>query len=149
MLFVAFDAEELGLRGARAFVDAPPILKEAIDIDVNLDMVGRNDAGELYVSGTYQNPALLPLVEKIAEDAPVKLIPGHDRPGGRPSDDWTSASDHGPFNDAGIPYLYFGVEDHADYHRPTDDVERMQPDFHARAVETVRRVLEALDARGR
>lgn len=147
MLFVAFDAEELGLRGARAFLESPPIPKDAIVQNVNLDMVGRNDAGELYVAGTAHYPDLLPLVEQVAAAAPVTLIPGHDRPGGGPSYDWTRASDHGPFHEAGIPFLYFGVEDHPDYHRPTDDVAGIQPDFHAAAVETLRRVLELLDAR--
>lgn len=147
MLFVAFDAEELGLRGARAFLESPPVPPAAIALNVNLDMVGRNDAGELYVAGTAHYPELLPLVERVAGEAPVTLIPGHDRPGGSPSDDWTRASDHGPFHDAGIAFLYFGVEDHADYHRSTDDVAGIQPSFHARAVETVRRVIEAVDAK--
>jgi hypothetical protein len=75
----------------------------------------------------------------------VRLLRGHDRPGARPSDDWTEASDHGPFHQVGIPFLYFGEEDHPDYHRPTDDIERIQSDFHAGAVETVRRTIEALD----
>jgi Zn-dependent M28 family amino/carboxypeptidase len=145
ILFIAFDAEELGLRGARAFVDAPPFAREAIIINVNLDMIGRNDARELYVAGTAHYPALAPLVDSIAAAAPVRLLRGHDRPGARPSDDWTEASDHGPFHQVGIPFLYFGEEDHPDYHRPTDDIERIQSDFHAGAVETVRRTIEALD----
>jgi Zn-dependent M28 family amino/carboxypeptidase len=145
ILFIAFDAEELGLRGARAFVQNPPVAREAIAINVNLDMIGRNDSRELYVAGTAHYPSLTPLVDSIAAAAPVRLLRGHDRPGSKPSDDWTQASDHGPFHQVGIPFLYFGVEDHADYHRPTDDFERIQTDFHHDAVETVRRTIEALD----
>jgi Zn-dependent M28 family amino/carboxypeptidase len=145
ILFVAFDAEELGLRGASAFVDAPPVARDAIAINVNMDMIGRNVAGELYVAGTAHYPPLAPLVDSIAVDAPVRLLRGHDRPGSNPSDDWTDASDHGPFHRVGIPFLYFGEEDHPDYHRATDDSERIQAAFHANAVETVRRTIEALD----
>ncbi len=145
MLFVAFDAEELGLRGARAFVDSPPVSLDRVVVTVNLDMIGRNDAGELYVAGTAHYAELEPIIDAITPVAPVKLLKGHDRPSARPTDDWTSASDHGAFHAVGIPFLYFGVEDHADYHRPTDDAERIQPEFHANAVETVRRVLERID----
>jgi Zn-dependent M28 family amino/carboxypeptidase len=147
LLFIAFDAEELGLRGARAFIADPPIPLGSVALNVNLDMVGRNAAGELYVAGPAHNPALEPLIDQVAASAPVTLIKGHDRPGGRPSDDWTTASDHGPFHLAGIAFLYFGVEDHPDYHRATDDFERIDGSFHARAVETVRRVIAAADAR--
>lgn len=146
LIFAAFDAEEHGLRGARAFVAGLPVPKEAIALNVNMDMVGRIDAGELYVAGTYHYPELLPFVERVASEAEVKLIPGHDRPDGSSGDDWTRASDHGAFHEAGIPFLYFGVEDHPDYHKPTDDVEGIQPGFYARAVRTVLRAIRLLDA---
>lgn len=148
MLFVAFDAEEGGLNGARAFVAQPPVPKDALVLNVNMDMVGRNDAGQLYVAGTHHYPQLLPHVREVATVAEIELIPGHDTPNpARPSDDWTSASDHGAFHAAGIPFLYFGVEDHPDYHRPTDDIEGIQPGFYARAVRTILRAVEVLDKR--
>lgn len=147
VIFIAFDAEEAGLRGARSFIDSPRVPLDSIALIVNLDMIGRNDANELYVAGTAHYPAFEPVVDAVAANSPVRLRKGHDRPGGGPADDWTRASDHGPFHDAGVPFLYFGVEDHPDYHRATDDVERLQPAFHARAVETVLRTLRALDER--
>ncbi|HEX7049322.1 MAG TPA: M28 family peptidase [Longimicrobiales bacterium] len=146
MLFAALDAEEMGLRGARALVADPPVPLDDVVIDVNMDMVSRNARGELYVAGTYHYPFLAPLVERIAAGASVTLLPGHDRPGLPPGDDWTSASDHGAFHAAGIPFLYFGVEDHPDYHRPSDEVAKIDPDFYARAVETILDVVLALDA---
>jgi len=76
----------------------------------------------------------------------VTLLAGHDRPDLSPGDDWTHASDHGPFHEAGIPFLYFGVEDHEDYHRPTDTFANIDADFLLRAVETVRHAVELLDA---
>lgn len=112
-----------------------------------MDMIGRNDAGELYVAGTHHYPHLLPFVQRMAASAELILIPGHDTPNpARPSDDWTSASDHGAFHAVNIPFLYFGVEDHPDYHRPTDRFERIQPGFHARAVRTVLTAAKLLDA---
>jgi Zn-dependent M28 family amino/carboxypeptidase len=146
IIFAAFDAEEGGLRGARAFVAEPPVQREAIVLNVNMDMVGRNDAGELYVAGTAHYPQLLPYVERVGATAEVTLIPGHDRPGARPTDDWTNASDHAAFHQVGIPFLYFGVEDHPDYHRATDTFERIQPGFYARAVRTVLSAIRVLDA---
>jgi Zn-dependent M28 family amino/carboxypeptidase len=116
-------------------------------LNVNMDMVGRNDAGELYVAGTHHYPQLLPFVERVAADAEVRLIPGHDTPNPeRRSDDWTGSSDHGAFHAQGIPFLYFGVEDHPDYHRPTDELAGIQPGFYARAVRTVLAAVRLLDA---
>lgn len=146
IIFAALDAEEGGLRGARAFVSNPPVPRESIVLNVNMDMVGRNDAGELYVAGTTHYPQLLPYVQRVAQDAEVTLIPGHDTPTPRPSDDWTNASDHGAFHQAGIPFLYFGVEDHADYHKATDEFSGIQPAFYPRAVRTVLSAVRLIDA---
>lgn len=85
-------------------------------------------------------------MQRVAANAEVTLIPGHDTPTPRPSDDWTSASDHGAFHQVGIPFLYFGVEDHADYHRASDELAGIQPGFYARAVRTVLSTVRLLDA---
>lgn len=145
VLLVAFDAEESGLRGARAFVDTPPVARDSIALNVNLDMVGRNEDGELWVAGPYHYPFLAGFVEDLAARAPVRLRAGHDRPGLGPGQDWTGSSDHAPFHGAGIPFLYFGVEDHLDYHRATDDFERIEPGFFIAAVETVLDAVRGLD----
>jgi len=146
-VFVAFDAEELGLRGARAFVQAPPIPRERLALNVNMDMVSRSDKRELYVAGTYHSPALKAALEKVALHAPVKLLFGHDRPKGLASnvDDWTMQSDHGAFHAAGIPFVYFGVEDHADYHKPTDTADKISPQFFQDAAQTILDAISALD----
>jgi Zn-dependent M28 family amino/carboxypeptidase len=146
LIFAALDAEEGGLHGARAFVANPPVDRAGIVLNVNLDMVGRNDAGELYVAGTHHYPHLLPIVQRAIDQAEVTLIPGHDTPNPEnPTDDWTMASDHAAFHLVGIPFLYFGVEDHPDYHRPTDTLEGIQPGFFTRAVRTVLTSLRLLD----
>jgi hypothetical protein len=147
IIFAALDGEEGGLRGARYFVANPPVPLESVILNVNMDMVGRNDQNELYVAGTHHYPQLLPFVQQVAASAEVRLIPGHDTPNpARPSDDWTMASDHGAFHEAGIPFLYFGVEDHPDYHRPTDRVEGIMPGFFNRAARTVLSAVRLLDA---
>ncbi len=148
LLFIAFDAEEMGLQGARAFIADPAIPSESIVMNVNLDMVSRSEVGELYAVGTYHYPALVPLVEEVADDAPVTLLMGHDSPDLPPGDDWTMASDHGPFHQAGIPFIYFGVEDHPGYHQPTDVFEDITPEFYVDAVRTIRNFLHLADREG-
>lgn len=144
IIFAAFDAEESGLRGARAFVANPPVAKESLILNLNMDMISRNDKNELYAVGTYHYPQLKPTLEKVAKTAKIKLLLGHDRPE-QGSDDWTNQSDQGAFHAAKIPFIYFGVEDHKDYHKPTDDFQNIQPEFYVRAVETILEAVKGFD----
>jgi Zn-dependent M28 family amino/carboxypeptidase len=137
ILLAAFDAEEEGLRGAKAFVASPPVPLASMALDVNMDMVSHSEAGELYAAGAHHYAWLKPYLDRLARRAPVKLLLGHDRPGLPPGDDWTNSSDHGAFHAAGVPFVYFGVEDHKDYHKPTDDFGTITPDFFAKAAATV------------
>jgi len=145
LVVAALDAEEVGLQGARAFMAAPPVAKDRIALNVNLDMIARGDKGEIYVSGLHHNPTLKPLLEPVAARAPIKVPFGHDLPG-TGDEDWTMQSDHGVFHEAGIPFVYFGVEDHPDYHQSTDTADRIDPDFFAKAAAVVLDALRALDA---
>lgn len=146
LVIAALDAEEMGLRGAHALVRDPPVARERMAVNVNMDMVGRNARGELYAAGTYHYPFLRPVLERAVAGAPVTVRFGHDSPNLARADDWTSASDHGAFHAVGIPFVYFGVEDHPDYHRPTDDADRIHPSFFAGAVGTIIRAITELDA---
>lgn len=145
VILAALDAEEMGLRGAREFVAAPPVPLERIAVVVNMDMIARGDRGELYAAGAYHYPFLRPLLEGVASEAPVRLVLGHDSPDLGPAQDWTLLSDHGAFHQAGVPFVYFGVEDHPDYHSPTDDVERIDPQFLRGAIETIVAAVRRLD----
>jgi Zn-dependent M28 family amino/carboxypeptidase len=154
LLFAAFDGEETGLRGARAFVAKPPVDPASIVINLNMDMIGRDPNNTLYVVGTYTQPFLRPFIERIAAKAPVKLVMGHDdpekakaSPRNQQFEDWTGDSDHQAFCDAKIPCLYFGVEDFDQHHRATDDFETITHGFYVRAVETLIRAIEEFDAR--
>jgi len=135
LLVVAFDAEEMGLKGSTSFVEHPPVDVSALAIDLNIDMIGRESADRLYVVGTVRQPSLKPVIERIAAKAPVKLLTGHENP--KEKEDWTKDSDHYPFMEKHIPALYFGVEDFEQHHKPTDDYETITADFYVRAVETM------------
>lgn len=139
LLFAAFDAEEMGLQGARAFVNNPPVDISLVKLNVNLDMVSHNDKGELYVAGTYYYPELKGYL--ITTNPIIKLLTGHDRPDLPSKDDWTNQGDHGAFHAKKIPFLYFGVEDHKDYHQPTDDFENINTGFYKDAVKCILEVI--------
>ncbi|TJY38030.1 M28 family peptidase [Pontimicrobium aquaticum] len=143
VVIASFDAEEMGLQGASYFVKANTLSKEQIALNINLDMVGRNDNNELYVVGTNLYTQLQPAIDGLELPENFKLLTGHDGLDGKQS--WVFSSDHGPFHREKIPFLYFGVEDHKDYHKPTDDFESIQPEFYAKAVTAVIAVFEKLD----
>ena len=145
VLIVAFDGEESGLRGAKAFVADPPVPLARIGLAVNFDMISKNAKGELYVSGAGPQPSLKPVLDGVARTAQVTLKLGHDTDVDGEQNNWTMQSDQGPFAAAGVPWVYFGVEDHAEYHQPTDDFDTMPQDFFKRAVATVVSAARALD----
>ena len=145
IIFAALDAEEGPGAGARALVKSLLDAKQNIVLDINLDMVSHSERGELYASGLYHYPFLKPYLERVAARAPVKLLLGHDRPE-QGQDDWTKQSDHYAFHRAGVPFIYFGVEDHKNYHQPTDDFETITPEFFVHAAETILDVARTLDA---
>jgi hypothetical protein len=143
LIFAFFDAEEMGLLGARAFVAAPPVPLAQIAANVNLDMVARGDNGLLWAVGTNPWPQMKPVVEGLLPVAPVQLRMGFDTGTGR--DNWTSQSDQGAFHAAGIPFVYFGVEDHPDYHEPSDDPEKVNAGFYYNAARTIAGFVYRLD----
>ena len=145
IIFAAVDAEESGLQGSKKFVAEPPVKKESIVLNINMDMISHNDKNELYAAGLYHYPFLKTYIEKVKSNAPVKLLFGHDTPNLNPVDNWTNSSDHAPFHKEKIPFIYFGVEDHKDYHKPTDDFANINQEFYVRAVETILATVKALD----
>lgn len=146
VLLVWFDAEEGGMVGSRAFVEAPPIEAARIAANVNMDMVARHDAGALWVAGTSHYPLLAPIARAAAEGASVPVRLGHDTPSAKPSDDWTRSSDHASFHRVGIPFLYLGVEDHADYHGAGDDAGKVQAAFFGGTTSYAIALVRAMDA---
>lgn len=147
VVLAVFDAEELGLRGSRAFVAAPPASTPTLGMELNLDMLSRSDGADLTVSGVGPQPWLRSAVEAEAEQSPIHVHLGHDRPWYRAGmvENWKDSSDHGPFADAGIPFLYLGVEDHRDYHAPTDTFERIDRPFYEDVAGFVASLVNRLD----
>ena len=145
LLFAFFDAEEQGLSGSTSFVATlPDALRQRVAMNLNLDMVARADKGELYAVGTSHFPELAGLIDGVAADAPIRLLRGHDTPDWG-DQDWSFLSDHAAFVRAGIPSIYLGVEDHADYHQPSDEFENVDPEAFARSIDTIVLVAEAAD----
>jgi len=142
LIFAAFDAEEMGLRGAEAFVANAPVALEKIRLNVNMDMISHNDKGELYVCGTFKYPELKKFI--VVDDPDIKVLTGHDDPA-LGHDDWTDQSDQGAFNRKNIPFLYFGVEDHKDYHKASDEYRNINKAFFIKAVNAIQSIVGHID----
>lgn len=128
VLIVALDGEERGLLGAKHFVEAPPVPLHAIAMNLNFDMTARAESdGKLWVTGTYQHPYFRAVLDQVQARPNVAFAFGKDTPEDKGADNWVEASDHAAFHRAGLPFLYFGVNYHPDYHRPTDDFDKVNP----------------------
>ncbi len=142
LIFAAFDAEEGGLNGARSFVQ-DSILLDKIKLNVNMDMISNNDRNEIYAVGTYHYPFLKPVLETV-DTGELTLSFGHDTPD-LGYNDWTMSSDHGPFHEKGIPFIYFGVEDHEHYHKATDEFKTIPQEFYKKSVQLILNAIIELD----
>lgn len=140
-----FDAEEGGLRGARAFVSDEVVPLSRIALNINLDMVSRQDGKALWVAGLAHYPGLRSLAEGAAAQSAIPIRFGHDTASARPGDNWTNSSDHAAFHARGIPFLYLGVEDHADYHGPGDDWQKVDPAFYRGSIDFAYALVRAAD----
>jgi len=143
-IIASFDAEEKGLVGSRYFAAHLPVDSNKVLLNVNMDMVSRNDKNEIYASGTYHYPFLKKYVDSIKALTTVNVLLGHDNPA-QGHDDWTNQSDHYAFHQKHIPFLYFGVEDHPDYHKPTDTFDKVDKSFYYRVCEMVKETILVLD----
>ncbi len=145
VILAFFDAEESGMVGSKAFVNAPPVPLDRIALNINLDMVARQDGKALWVSGMSHSPALKPIAQAASKTSSVTIRFGHDTKDLKPGDDWTGSSDHSSFHNKGIPFLYLGVEDHADYHKSGDDADKVDPAFYRGTVEFAYALVRAAD----
>ncbi len=117
VLFVAFAAEELGLLGSSYLMQHLPWPQEQVVAMLNLDMVGRAKDGRALTLGGYGTAKDWPeLVHAVNRRHHLKLTTSA---GG------FGASDHASFYAAGIPVLFFFTGAHQDYHRPSDDAEKL------------------------
>ena len=114
--FVAFAAEEMGLLGSTYFVNNPPFPREKIVAMFNMDMIGRLRNGSLLVGGAGTAQEFPKLLEEANRTYGLKLI--LDKSG-------LGAGDHAAFTLKKIPVLFFFSGVHADYHRPSDDWDKI------------------------
>lgn len=144
-IFVATDAEESGLYGAKALLKHPPVAKEQIVLNLNLDMLSRGErSNQLYVYGARSLPGVSDYFKQQFFAVKIKLR-RQGKQQGQSGTDWDNASDHAVFRRAGIPFLYFGVDTHADYHSIRDDWQRIDPDFLQRMFSSLSQVMLWLD----
>ncbi|WP_316821188.1 M28 family peptidase [Pedobacter gandavensis] len=142
LVLAAFDAEEMGLQGSRAFVSEAIVALDQTRLNVNMDMISHNDKNELYACGTFKYPELKKYF--ITSKPTIKVILGHDDPK-TGNEDWTNQSDQGSFNAKGIPFLYFGVEDHKDYHQASDEYQNINKKFFTNAAASILEIINNID----
>ena len=138
-LFVAFSGEELGLFGSKAFVKNPPVPLDEINYMINLDMVGRlNENRVLAVNGTGTSPAWDGVLD-AAKPAGFDI---------KKHESGVGASDHTSFYLEEIPVLHFFTGQHEDYHRASDDSERINYEGIYEIASYIVDIIEALDDAG-
>lgn len=116
-IFVAFDAEEMGLLGSRYFMSHPPVNKQSMEAMINLDMIGRlRDANSLQVGGIGTAAESEKIIHRLNDTSDFQL--GLTREGYGPSD-------HSSFYSQDIPVFFFSTGPHLDYHTPADDAEKL------------------------
>ncbi|WP_068135138.1 M20/M25/M40 family metallo-hydrolase [Roseimaritima ulvae] len=135
LIFIAFTGEERGLLGSKHYVKQPLFPLTQTVAMVNLDMVGRLQDNELTVYGTGTAPQFNALLDRLNEAAGFQMlrVPSGYGP-----------SDHTSFYQAKVPVLFFFTGLHNDYHRPTDDFDKIDFGGLARITDMVTDVTRAL-----
>ena len=143
LIIAALDGEEFGSVGCNFLINNFPLDLNKVSLNINLDMIGRNENNELYACGTYHYPKLKNPLESL--ETSLILLFGHDNPNDKDLMDWTYSSDHREFHEKGIPFIYFGEEDHRDYHKPTDTFENIDTEYYQEAVKLIISAIQAYD----
>jgi hypothetical protein len=141
VLFESFDAEEQGLVGSQYYVSHPlwPLARTAADI--NFDMVGRLNRGKLMAMDSESNAFI---VERVKALAPICGLRVETRLGG------ARRADNASFLDREIPAVHFSSGLHADYHRVSDEVDKIDAEGGARIAWLAYRLLrDTMDTPGR
>lgn len=115
-LFIAFSGEERGLWGSNFFAKEPTLKLERVNYMINMDMVGRlNEENKLAINGTGTSPVWKETLESLSNGR-FKLVL---------SESGVGPSDHTSFYLKDIPVLHFFTGQHDDYHRPSDDADKI------------------------
>lgn len=140
LVFIAFAAEEMGVLGSSYWVSNPTRPLTDVAAMFNLDMIGRlsDSSRALTVNGSGTSPIWNRILAEADADSTFSLTLSPDGHGG---------SDQTPFYMKNIPVLFFFTGLHTDYHRPTDDADKINYAGEARVVRYVKDVITATDAR--
>lgn len=140
ILFVAFTGEERGLLGSAHFVKNPPLALDSVVAMVNMDMVGRLSDNKLIVYGTGTATQFDPMIDELGQKYNFQITKHPEGFG---------PSDHSSFYARKIPVLHLFTGTHDDYHRPSDDSEKINLEGMRRvtemAVDIVSRIAAASD----
>ena len=141
LIFAAFSGEELGLLGSSFYTTRPTVALTQTVAMINLDMIGRAH-GRVLISGLARVPELAADVTAAAESLPLRVELFSEGPG-------DGASDDSSFIAHRIPAIGFFSGFHDDYHRPSDDWERIDVDgslhIAALVLELTQRIAERSD----
>jgi len=114
-LFITFSGEEMGLLGSNYYTKNPTIDNKKANYMINMDMVGRLKADStLAVYGVGTSPIFKQTLQ--AHNNRFKLVQ---------KESGVGPSDHTSFYNSDIPVLHFFTGQHEDYHKPSDDTERL------------------------
>ncbi|MEK6615619.1 MAG: M20/M25/M40 family metallo-hydrolase [Bacteroidota bacterium] len=132
-LFICFSAEELGLHGSKKYCENPTVDFSKVNYMLNMDMIGRmNDSTKkLIIYGVGTAPDWVLLIDKIPSEFSIKK----DSSGIGPSDQTS-------FYLKDIPVLHFFTGQHADYHKPSDDYEKINFAGEKKVLEYIIRIIE-------
>lgn len=141
-LFIAFSGEELGLYGSKYFTEHPTIDLNTVNYMINMDMVGRlNDSSHVITVGGYGTS---PSWGEIYNLTGKKKLYSNDLTF-RFDSSGTGPSDHTSFYLKNIPVLFYFTGLHQDYHKPTDDFDKINYIGEMNVVKHVLSVIETED----
>jgi hypothetical protein len=128
ILFAFWDGEERGLVGSTHWLQSPTLPGMRVKLAFTVDMVGRMQGGRLYMFGTRSGYGMRRLLSGPRPDSVMTATDGND--GSEPlwldfSWEVVDNSDHWPFLQRQIPAVLLHTGLHRDYHRPSDDVEKV------------------------
>jgi hypothetical protein len=139
LVFAAFSAEETGLGGSDRYVDDPVLPLAATSAMLNMDMIGRLRERKLTVLGAASATEFKPLLDSLNAAGPRFDL--------RATGDGYGPSDQMSFFKKGIPVLHFFTGTHSDYHKPSDDAERIDYSGLAEVAAYVAAVADAVARR--
>jgi hypothetical protein len=138
-LFIAFSGEEMGLLGSNYFVKNPTVDLEKVNYMLNMDMVGRlNDENTIAVHGVGTSP----IFKQVLFANKGNLVVKEHESGVGPSDQTS-------FYLMDIPVLHFFTGQHEDYHKPSDDAEKLNYEGMASITSFIESVITDLDNDGK